>query len=113
MAAQANYSAPEQDIGYEQVTVASISFEGQAFVSFDNTFNVVEWQTPQVLSQVSDMSAQVIDVFEINNSSVVLVRYRWPIEKSPKNYSNYTSYSNEVRKAPIRYFFGQSGQSFT
>ena len=52
------YSPPEQDIGHYEV--ATLSVDGQAVVSFDSQWNIVDLQTPVMLNmEVSAPSAQV------------------------------------------------------
>ena len=75
------YSPPEQDIGYE--LVATLSVDGQAVVSFDSQWNIVDLQTPVMLNmEVSAPSAQVVDAYsaltQMGEISMTLVSYRWP-----------------------------------
>ena len=75
------YSPPEQDIGYE--LVATLSVDGQAVVSFDSQWNIVDLQTPVMLNmEVSQPSAQVVDAYSaqtpMGEISMTLVSYRWP-----------------------------------
>ena len=75
------YSPPEQDIGYE--LVATLSVDGQAVVSFDSQWNIVDLQTPVMLNmEVSAPSAQVVDAYSaqtpMGEISMTLVSYRWP-----------------------------------
>ena len=75
------YSPPEQDIGYE--LVATLSVDGQAVVSFDSQWNIVDLQTPVMLNmEVSAPSAQVVDAYSaqtpMGEISMTLVAYRWP-----------------------------------
>ena len=72
---------PEQDIGYE--LVATLSVDGQAVVSFDSQWNIVDLQTPVMLNmEVSTPSAQVVDAYSCSTPmgeiSMTLVSYRWP-----------------------------------
>ena len=90
------YSPPEQDIGYE--LVATLSVDGQAVVSFDSQWNIVDLQTPVMLNmEVSQPSAQVVDAYSCSTPmgeiSMTLVSYRWPnSETETMNLrNNYTS----------------------
>ena len=79
------YSPPEQDIGYE--LVATLSVDGQAVVSFDSQWNIVDLQTPVMLNmEVSAPSAQVVDAYSaqtpMGEISMTLVAYMWPNDKS-------------------------------
>ena len=79
------YSPPEQDIGYE--LVATLSVDGQAVVSFDSQWNIVDLQTPVMLNmEVSQPSAQVVDAYSaltpMGEISMTLVSYMWPNDKS-------------------------------
>ena len=79
------YSPPEQDIGYE--LVATLSVDGQAVVSFDSQWNIVDLQTPVMLNmEVSHPSAQVVDAYSaltpMGEISMTLVSYMWPNDKS-------------------------------
>ena len=79
------YSPPEQDIGYE--LVATLSVDGQAVVSFDSQWNIVDLQTPVMLNmEVSAPSAQVVDAYSaqtpMGEISMTLVSYMWPNDKS-------------------------------
>ena len=79
------YSPPEQDIGYE--LVATLSVDGQAVVSFDSQWNIVDLQTPVMLNmEVSQPSAQVVDAYSVatinGEVSMTLVEYRWPNSKT-------------------------------
>ena len=81
MAQMKAYSPPEQDIGYE--LVATLSVDGQAVVSFDSQWNIVDLQTPVMLNmEVSAPSAQVVDAYSaqtpMGEISMTLVSYRWP-----------------------------------
>ena len=85
MAQMKAYSPPEQDIGYE--LVATLSVDGQAVVSFDSQWNIVDLQTPVMLNmEVSAPSAQVVDAYsaltEQGEISMTLVSYMWPNDKS-------------------------------
>ena len=76
---------PEQDIGYE--LVATLSVDGQAVVSFDSQWNIVDLQTPVMLNmEVSQPSAQVVDAYSaqtpMGEISMTLVSYMWPNSKS-------------------------------
>ena len=76
---------PEQDIGYE--LVATLSVDGQAVVSFDSQWNIVDLQTPVMLNmEVSQPSAQVVDAYSaltpMGEISMTLVSYMWPNDKS-------------------------------
>ena len=75
------YSPPEQDIGHYEV--ATLSVDGQAVVSFDSQWNIVDLQTPVMLNmEVSAPSAQVVDAYSVlteqGEISMTLVSYRWP-----------------------------------
>lgn len=81
MAQMKAYSSPEQDIGYE--LVATLSVDGQAVVSFDSQWNIVDLQTPVMLNmEVSAPSAQVVDAYSaqtpMGEISMTLVSFRWP-----------------------------------
>ena len=81
MAQMKAYSPPEQDIGYE--LVATLSVDGQAVVSFDSQWNIVDLQTPVMLNmEVSQPSAQVVDAYSaqtpMGEISMTLVSYMWP-----------------------------------
>ena len=75
------YSPPEQDIGH--MMVATLSVDGQAVVSFDSQWNIVDLQNPVMLNmEVSSPSAQVVDAYfcstPMGEISMTLVSYRWP-----------------------------------
>ena len=75
------YSPPEQDIGHYEV--ATLSVDGQAVVSFDSQWNIVDLQTPVMLNmEVSAPSAQVVDAYSVlteqGEISMTLVSFRWP-----------------------------------
>ena len=79
------YSPPEQDIGH--MMVATLSVDGQAVVSFDSQWNIVDLQTPVMLNmEVSSPSAQVVDAYSVlteqGEISMTLVSYRWPNSKN-------------------------------
>ena len=79
------YSPPEQDIGH--MMVATLSVDGQAVVSFDSQWNIVDLQTPVMLNmEVSQPSAQVVDAYSaqtpMGEISMTLVCYMWPNSKS-------------------------------
>ena len=85
MAQMKAYSPPEQDIGYE--LVATLSVDGQAVVSFDSQWNIVDLQTPVMLNmEVSAPSAQVVDAYSaqtpMGEISMTLVSYMWPTNKN-------------------------------
>ena len=85
MAQMKAYSPPEQDIGYE--LVATLSVDGQAVVSFDSQWNIVDLQTPVMLNmEVSAPSAQVVDAYSaqtpMGEISMTLVAYMWPTNKN-------------------------------
>ena len=76
---------PEQDIGYE--LVATLSVDGQAVVSFDSQWNIVDLQNPVMLNmEVSQPSAQVVDAYSaltpMGEISMTLVAYMWPNDKT-------------------------------
>ena len=76
------YASAEPDIGCEQI-VATLSVDGQAVVSFDSLWNIVDLQTPVMLNmEVSSPSAQVVDAYSCSTPmgeiSMTLVSYRWP-----------------------------------
>ena len=80
------YSPPEQDIGTTQL-VATLSLDGQAVVSFDPQWNIVDLQTPVMLNmEASQPSAQVVDAYSVATTngevSMTLVSYMWPNDKS-------------------------------
>ena len=80
------YASAEPDIGCEQI-VATLSVDGQAVVSFDSLWNIVDLQTPVTLNmEVSTPSAQVVDAYSYPTSegeiSMTLVCYRWPNVKN-------------------------------
>ena len=79
------YSPPEQDIGHYEV--ATLSVDGQAVVSFDSQWNIVDLQTPVMLNmEVSQPSAQVVDAYSaqtpMGEISMTLVSYMWPTNKN-------------------------------
>mgnify|MGYP007115372066 CR=1 FL=1 len=79
------YSPPEQDIGHYEV--ATLSVDGQAVVSFDSQWNIVDLQTPVMLNmEVSAPSAQVVDAYsaqtQMGEISMTLVSYMWPTNKN-------------------------------
>ena len=79
------YSPPEQDIGH--MMVATLSVDGQAVVSFDSQWNIVDLQTPVMLNmEVSQPSAQVVDAYSVltpmGEISMTLVSYMWPNDMS-------------------------------
>ena len=79
------YASAEPDIGCEQI-VATLSVDGQAVVSFDSLWNIVDLQTPVTLNmEISTPSAQVVDAYSCLTSegeiSMTLVSFRWPNEK--------------------------------
>ena len=85
MAQMKAYSPPEQDIGHYEV--ATLSVDGQAVVSFDSQWNIVDLQTPVMLNmEVSAPSAQVVDAYSaltpMGEISMTLVSYRWPNSKN-------------------------------
>ena len=85
MAQMKAYSPPEQDIGHYEV--ATLSVDGQAVVSFDSQWNIVDLQTPVMLNmEVSAPSAQVVDAYSaqtpMGEISMTLVSYMWPNDKS-------------------------------
>lgn len=84
MAQMKVYSPTEYDVGYQ---VATLSLDGQAVVSFDSQFNIVDLQTPVMLNmEVSHPSAQVVDAYSVQTHqgeiSMTLVSYRWPYSKN-------------------------------
>ena len=88
------YSPPEQDIGTTQL-VATLSLDGQAVVSFDSQWNIVDLQTPVMLNmEVSQPSAQVVDAYSVatlnGEVSMTLVSYRWPNTKNEMIIDDYT-----------------------
>ena len=91
------YSPPEQDIGYE--LVATLSVDGQAVVSFDSQWNIVDLQTPVMLNmEVSALSAQVVDAYSAQTLageiSMTLVAYMWPTNKNENaNLRRYYTYN--------------------
>ena len=86
------YCFPDQDIGYKQV--ATLSADGMTVVSFVpeiNFVNIVDLQTPVMLIQESEPSAQVVDACSARTQgeiSTTLDCYRWPgIKSECANYS--------------------------
>ena len=104
------YSPPEQDIGYE--LVATLSVDGQAVVSFDSQWNIVDLQTPVMLNmEVSQPSAQVVDAYSYQTPqgevSMTLVAYMWPTnENETMNLRN--DYTNNYAPDADAYSFTAS-----
>ena len=97
MAQMKAYSPPEHDIGYSMV--ATLSLDGQAVVSFDSQWNIVDLQAPVVLNmEVSKVSVQVVDAYSfatpMGEVSMTLACNRWPNAKTEmmnlRNNYNYT-----------------------
>ncbi len=77
-------SLAEQDIGYQ---VATLSLDGQAVVSFDSQWNIVDLQTPVMLNmEVGTSSVQVVDAYSVatpmGEISMTLVAYIWPTNRN-------------------------------
>lgn len=100
------YSLTKQDVGYEKTYVATLSVDGMTVISFDQQFNIVDWQTPVTFNQeVNTASAQVVDAYSVptpmGEVSMTLACYRWPNHK-PETLnlrSNYTYNSSSVDDA--------------
>jgi hypothetical protein len=87
-------SLAEQDIGYQ---VATLSVDGQAVVSFDAQWNIVDLQTPVMLNmEVGKSSVQVVDAYSVltqqGEISMRLDSLRWPYSKNEmmNHRNNYT-----------------------
>lgn len=106
-------SPPEYDIGYSQ-TIATLSIDGQAVVSFDSQMNIVDLQTPVVLNmEVSNMSVQVVNAYSIptpqGEISMTLANYKWPNTNyycTPQR-SDLPIFTEPVRAVNIRSFTTQ------
>lgn len=82
------YSPPEQDIGCtitqdNPLMVATLSVDGQAVVSFDSLFNIVDWQTTTQTIE----SAQCVDAYTVQTADgctvgMALYVLRWPNSKN-------------------------------
>jgi hypothetical protein len=109
------YSPPEQDIGYE--LVATLSVDGQAVVSFDSQWNIVDLQTPVMLNmEVSQPSAQVVDAYSaltpMGEISMTLVAYMWPTNRN-KNANLRNDYTSNYAPDGDAYSFTSSRADFS
>ena len=109
------YSPPEQDIGYE--LVATLSVDGQAVVSFDSQWNIVDLQTPVMLNmEVSHPSAQVVDAYSaqtpMGEISMTLVAYMWPTNKN-ENANLKNDYTGNYAPDGDAYSFTSSRADFS
>lgn len=109
------YSPPEQDIGYE--LVATLSVDGQAVVSFDSQWNIVDLQTPVMLNmEVSAPSAQVVDAYSaqtpMGEISMTLVAYMWPTNKN-ENANLRNDYTGNYAPDGDAYSFTSSRADFS
>lgn len=109
------YSPPEQDIGYE--LVATLSVDGQAVVSFDSQWNIVDLQTPVMLNmEVSQPSAQVVDAYSVQTPmgeiSMTLVAYMWPTNKN-ENANLRNDYTGNYAPDGDAYSFTSSRADFS
>ena len=109
------YSPPEQDIGYE--LVATLSVDGQAVVSFDSQWNIVDLQTPVMLNmEVSAPSAQVVDAYSaqtpMGEISMTLVAYMWPTNKN-ENANLKNDYTGNYAPDGDAYSFTSSRADFS
>ena len=115
MAQMKAYSPPEQDIGYE--LVATLSVDGQAVVSFDSQWNIVDLQTPVMLNmEVSAPSAQVVDAYSaqtpMGEISMTLVAYMWPTNKN-ENANLRNDYTGNYAPDGDAYSFTSSRADFS
>ena len=115
MAQMKAYSLPEQDIGYE--LVATLSVDGQAVVSFDSQWNIVDLQTPVMLNmEVSAPSAQVVDAYSAHTPmgeiSMTLVAYMWPTNKN-ENANLRNDYTGNYAPDGDAYSFTSSRADFS
>ena len=109
------YSPPEQDIGYE--LVATLSVDGQAVVSFDSQWNIVDLQTPVMLNmEVSAPSAQVVDAYSaqtpMGEISMTLVAYMWPTNRN-ENANLRNDYTGNYAPDGDAYSFTSSRADFS
>jgi hypothetical protein len=109
------YSPPEQDIGYE--LVATLSVDGQAVVSFDSQWNIVDLQTPVMLNmEVSQPSAQVVDAYSaltpMGEISMTLVAYMWPTNRN-ENANLRNDYTGNYAPDGDAYSFTSSRADFS
>lgn len=109
------YSPPEQDIGYE--LVATLSVDGQAVVSFDSQWNIVDLQTPVMLNmEVSAPSAQVVDAYSaqtpMGEISMTLVSYMWPTNRN-ENANLRNDYTGNYAPDGDAYSFTSSRADFS
>jgi hypothetical protein len=109
------YSPPEQDIGYE--LVATLSVDGQAVVSFDSQWNIVDLQTPVMLNmEVSQPSAQVVDAYSaltpMGEISMTLVAYMWPTNRN-ENANLRNDYTGNYAHDGDAYSFTSSRADFS
>ena len=115
MAQMKAYSPPEQDIGYE--LVATLSVDGQAVVSFDSQWNIVDLQTPVMLNmEVSAPSAQVVDAYSaqtpMGEISMTLVAYMWPTNRN-ENANLRNDYTGNYAHDGDAYSFTSSRADFS
>ena len=115
MAQMKAYSPPEQDIGYE--LVATLSVDGQAVVSFDSQWNIVDLQTPVMLNmEVSAPSAQVVDAYSaqtpMGEISMTLVSYMWPTNRN-ENANLRNDYTGNYAPDGDAYSFTSSRADFS
>ena len=115
MAQMKAYSPPEQDIGYE--LVATLSVDGQAVVSFDSQWNIVDLQTPVMLNmEVSAPSAQVVDAYSaqtpMGEISMTLVAYMWPTNRN-ENANLRNDYTGNYAPDGDAYSFTSSRADFS
>ena len=109
------YSPPEQDIGHYEV--ATLSVDGQAVVSFDSQWNIVDLQTPVMLNmEVSHPSAQVVDAYSaqtpMGEISMTLVAYMWPTNKN-ENANLKNDYTGNYAPDGDAYSFTSSRADFS
>ena len=109
------YSPPEQDIGHYEV--ATLSVDGQAVVSFDSQWNIVDLQTPVMLNmEVSQPSAQVVDAYSaqtpMGEISMTLVSYMWPTNKN-ENANLKNDYTGNYAPDGDAYSFTSSRADFS
>jgi hypothetical protein len=110
------YSPPEQDIGTTQL-VATLSLDGQAVVSFDSQWNIVDLQTPVMLNmEVSQPSAQVVDAYSaqtpMGEISMTLVAYMWPTNRN-ENANLRNDYTGNYAPDGDAYSFTSSRADFS
>ena len=115
MAQMKAYSPPEQDIGHYEV--ATLSVDGQAVVSFDSQWNIVDLQTPVMLNmEVSAPSAQVVDAYSaqtpMGEISMTLVSYMWPTNRN-ENANLRNDYTGNYAPDGDAYSFTSSRADFS